>query len=182
MFSLGTQSNTTTTCSTCFSQNIQETMWQNTSPVLLSKYWCVHTTSARRSRQEEEGNTGPARCSHQTVPTDAFPPHHSEGWGELHSASASAALIRLTPLCAVAGISSLTAEWTSTTLPANIPLHFVAVGQRAAEGHADKMAPGVEALRKQKGVAELLQAGKWHPLASSNTHWTLMETTHLFVL
>jgi len=41
-------------------------------------------------------------------------------------------------------------------LPTSIPLHFVAVGQMAAEGQSDKMASDMEAHMKQRCVIEFL--------------------------
>jgi len=46
------------------------------------------------------------------------------------------------------------------SLPANIPLHFVAVQQMAAVGQSDRMASDVEECMKKKCVIEFLHVKK----------------------
>jgi len=45
-------------------------------------------------------------------------------------------------------------------LPTNIPLHFVAMWQLAAEGHSDKMTSDMEMCIKQRCVTEFFHAEK----------------------
>ena len=45
-------------------------------------------------------------------------------------------------------------------LSTNIPLHVVAVGQMAAEGHSDKMTSDMEVCMKQRCVIEFLHVEK----------------------
>ena len=53
----------------------------------------------------------------------------------------------------------------------NIPLHFVAVQQMAAEGQSDRMASDMEVCMKQRGGTEFFHDGKkWHPLVFIDSH------------
>ena len=60
-------------------------------------------------------------------------------------------------------------------LPANIPLHFVAVWQRAAEGQAVRMASDMEVPMKQRCVTEFLHVEKncthWHSFTLAEQLW-----------
>jgi len=57
-------------------------------------------------------------------------------------------------------------------LPANIPLNFVAVRQKAAEGQSDKMASDMEVRMKQRCVIEFLHAEK---IAPNDIHRRLLN-------
>ena len=59
-------------------------------------------------------------------------------------------------------------------LPTNIPLHFVAMKQKAAEGQSDKMAPDMEVCMKHRCVIELLRVEKMVPL--THIHSRLLNT------
>jgi len=61
-------------------------------------------------------------------------------------------------------------------LPTSIPLHFVAVGQMAAEGQADKMASDMEVHMKRRGGSEFFHEKKtgtrWHSLTLTKRLWS----------
>jgi len=46
----------------------------------------------------------------------------------------------------------------------NIPLHFVAMRQMAAEGQSDEMVSGMGEHIQQNFITEFLHVEKWHPL------------------
>ena len=50
------------------------------------------------------------------------------------------------------------------SLPTNIPLHFVAVRQMAAEGQSDKIVSDVEVCMKKMGVTEFFHVEKIIPI------------------
>ena len=60
-------------------------------------------------------------------------------------------------------------------LPTNIPFHFVAVWQMAAEGHSNKTASGMEVWMRQRSISEFLYAEKndthWHSLMMVESLW-----------
>ena len=57
-------------------------------------------------------------------------------------------------------------------LPTNIPLHFIALWQIAAEEQSDKMTSDMEVHMKQKCVIELLHAEK---IAHTDIHQCLLN-------
>ena len=61
-------------------------------------------------------------------------------------------------------------------IPTNIPLHFVAMWQMAAEGQSGRMVSDVEAFMKQRCVTEFLHAEKMAPTDIHRHLWTFMDT------
>ena len=57
-------------------------------------------------------------------------------------------------------------------LPDNIPLHFVAMLQVAAEGQSGKMASDMKEHMKQRHIVEFLCAEKMTP---TDIHWSLLN-------
>jgi len=57
-------------------------------------------------------------------------------------------------------------------LPTNIPLHFVAVRQMAAEGQFDIMVSDMEVRMKKRGITEFLHVEK---IASADIHQHLLN-------
>ena len=67
-------------------------------------------------------------------------------------------------------------QWRLNLLT-NIPLHFFAAWQMAAEWQSDKMVPDMDVHMKQRCVIEFLhEKKKWQPLTFTGTYWTFMET------
>jgi len=57
----------------------------------------------------------------------------------------------------------------------NIPLHFVAVWQMAAEGHSDRMVSDMEERMKQRYGTEFLCVEKMQQLSFTDVCWTFLE-------
>jgi len=57
-------------------------------------------------------------------------------------------------------------------LPTNIPLHVVAVWQKAAEGQSDPMVSDMEVHMEQRCVIEFLHGDK---MASLDIYWCLLN-------
>ena len=68
--------------------------------------------------------------------------------------------------------NSLVVRQQRLNLPTNIPLHFAAMWQMAAEGQSGRMASGMEVHRKQRCVTEFLREEKRAP---TDIPWWLLN-------
>lgn len=117
-----------------------------TSP---TQYILTRTYHQRKVKQAGRGRKRPAGRSHHTAPTDAFPPHHTRA----EESCAQQPPLQHSPVSRRFVLWQEYRLWQQHTLPRDPSHQYPApFCYRGTEGHADKMALGMETQRKQRGI------------------------------